>query len=74
MQGATLIISNKEVKDSKKLFQSPEDCGLLIKEVTQTIENEAKRWIFWYLIRHIMHKHEHMLLLSQWSKNCCNIF
>ena len=37
-----------------KLVMSLEDSGLLIKGVTQTIENETKKtkeWISWYVIR-----------------------
>ena len=38
----TLIITNKEIKDIMKIVTSLKDSGLLIKSVTQTIENEAK--------------------------------
>ena len=37
-----LIISNKEIKQILKIVKLLEDCGLLIKGVTQTIENKTK--------------------------------
>ena len=39
---ATLIISNEEMKDIMKIIKSLEDSGLLIKGVSETIQNEAK--------------------------------
>ena len=39
--GMTLKVSNKEMKDIKKV-KSFEDSDLLIKSVTQAIENETK--------------------------------
>ena len=38
----TLIISNEERNDSKKIVKSLEESGLLIKAVSKTIKNEAK--------------------------------
>ena len=38
----TLIISNQEVKDIIKIVKPLEESGLLIKDVSETIENEAK--------------------------------
>ena len=38
---ATLIISNKEMNDIMKIVKSLEEAGLLIKEVSETIINEA---------------------------------
>ena len=38
----TLIISNDEKEDIVKIVKSLEDSGLLLKGVTETIENEAK--------------------------------
>ena len=38
----TLIILNKEMKDTLKIVQSIEESGLLIKYVSKTIVNEAK--------------------------------
>ena len=38
----TLIISNEEINDIMKIIKSLEDAGLLIKVVSETIENEAK--------------------------------
>ena len=37
-----LIVSNDEIEDIVKLVKSLEDSGLLLKEVTETAENEAK--------------------------------
>ena len=42
--GATaLIISNREVDDFMKIVKSLEESGLLIKYVSDTIKNEAKK-------------------------------
>ena len=38
----TLIISNEEMNDVIKIFQSLEDSNILLKGVTKTIENETK--------------------------------
>ena len=38
----TLIISNEEINDIMNIFKSLEESGLLIKDVSQTIKNEAK--------------------------------
>ena len=38
----TLIISNDEMKDIIKIVKSLEDSGLLIKGVTETVQNEVK--------------------------------
>ena len=38
----TLIISNNEMEDIIKIVKSLEDSGLLLKGVTETIQNEAK--------------------------------
>ena len=38
----TLIISNEEMTDIMKIFNYPEESGLLIKCVIETIKNEAK--------------------------------
>ena len=39
---ATLIISNDEMKDILKIIRSLEDSGLLLKGVSETIQNEDK--------------------------------
>ena len=39
---ATLIISNKEIEDFIKIVKFFENCGLLLKGVTETVQNEAK--------------------------------
>ena len=39
----TLVISNEETKDILKIVKSLEESGVLIKEVTETIEKEAKK-------------------------------
>ena len=38
----TLIISNDEIEDIIKMVKSLEDSGLLIKGVTETVQNEIK--------------------------------
>ena len=38
----TLIISNDEMKDIIEIVKSLEDSGLLLKGVSETIQNEAK--------------------------------
>ena len=38
----TLIISNDEIKDIIKTVKSLEDSGLLLKAVTETVQNEVK--------------------------------
>ena len=38
----TLIISNDEMEDVMKIVKSLEDLGLLLKGVSETIQNEAK--------------------------------
>ena len=38
----TLITSNKEMNDIMKIIKSLQDADLLIKGVSETIENEAK--------------------------------
>ena len=50
----TLIISNEEINDIIKIIKSSES-GLLIKDISETIENETKEknWIFQYFIRYI---------------------
>ena len=40
---ATPIISNDEMKDIIKMVKSLEDFGLLLKGVSETIQNEAKQ-------------------------------
>ena len=40
--GTTLIISNKQVEDMK-IVKCLEESGLLIKGVSKTIKNEAKK-------------------------------
>ena len=39
----TLIISNDEMEDITKVVKSLEDCGLLLKGVSETIQNESKK-------------------------------
>ena len=39
----TLIFSNEEMNDIIKIVKSLEESGLLIKGVSETIKNEAKR-------------------------------
>ena len=39
----TLIMSNDEMGDNIKIVRSLEDSGLLLKGVTETIQNEVKK-------------------------------
>ena len=39
----TLIISNDEINDIIKIVKSLEDSGLLLKGVTETVQNEVKQ-------------------------------
>ena len=39
----TVIISNEEINDVMKIVKSLEESGLLIKSVSKTIQNEAKK-------------------------------
>ena len=39
----TLIISNEEISDIMKIFESLEKFGLFIKGVSEAIKNEAKQ-------------------------------
>ena len=39
---ATLIISNDEINNIIKIVKSLEDSALLLKEVTETVQNEVK--------------------------------
>ena len=38
----TLIISNEEIDNTMEIVQSLEESGLLIRDVSETIQNEAK--------------------------------
>ena len=42
LPSTTLIISNNEVEDIIKIVKSLEDSGLLLKGVTETVQNEVK--------------------------------
>ena len=44
----TLIISNDEMEDIIKIFKSLEDSGLLLKAVSETIQNEVKEKKRWF--------------------------
>ena len=39
---ATLIISNKDIEDLIKIVKSPEDSGLLLKGVTESVQDKVK--------------------------------
>ena len=39
---AILVISNKEIEDLIKIVKSLEDSGLLLKWVTESVQNEVK--------------------------------
>ena len=48
-----LVFSNEDLNDIMKIMKSIQISGFLIKEVSETVENEAKktkRWISWYLL------------------------
>ena len=45
----TLIISNDEIEDIIKMVKSLEDSGLLLKGVTETVQNEVKEQIGGFL-------------------------
>ena len=38
-----LIVSNNEMEDVVKIVKSLEDSGLLLKGVTETVQNEVKK-------------------------------
>ena len=38
----TLIISNEEINDSLKIVQALENSNILLKRITETIQNETK--------------------------------
>ena len=40
--GTTLVFSNEEIPDSIRIVKSLEDTGLLIKTVSETVENEVR--------------------------------
>ena len=42
MHNAVLIILNDEIEDIIKIVKSLEDSGLLLKGVTETVQNEVK--------------------------------
>ena len=41
----TILISNEEMNDIMKIIKSLEDTGLLMKGISETIENETKEQI-----------------------------
>ena len=38
----TLIISNDEIHDIIKIVKSVEDSGILVKRITETVQNKVK--------------------------------
>ena len=48
----TLITLNDEMEDSMKIVKSPGDSGLLLKEVSKTIQNEVKNEMEGFLLRY----------------------
>ena len=42
-RNTTLIISNEEMNDIMKIIKSLEESGILIKDVSETIKNKAKK-------------------------------
>ena len=56
-RNTTLIISNEEMNDIMKIIKSLEESDILIKDVSKTIKNEAKKTkkrISQNAIRHFM--------------------
>ena len=47
--GNTTIISNEEIKNVMKMVKSLEESCMLIKDVSETIKNEAKEQKGWFL-------------------------
>ena len=45
----TLIISNNEIDDIIKIVKDLEDSGLLLKRVTETVQNEVNEQKGWFL-------------------------
>ena len=45
----TLVISNEEMNDIMKIVKPLEESGLLIKGVSETIQNEVKEQKGWFL-------------------------
>ena len=43
MGNTTLIISNKDIEDLIKIIKSLEDSGLLLKGVTESVQNDVKK-------------------------------
>ena len=52
---ATLIILNKEIEDIIKKLKSLEDSVLLLKGVTETVQNEAKEQKGGFLVCYLVH-------------------
>ena len=48
----TLITLNDEMEDIMKIVKSPGDSGLLLKEVSKTIQNEVKNEMEVFLLRY----------------------
>ena len=45
----TLLISNDEIRDIINIVKSLEDFGLLVKRITETVQNEVKEQIGGFL-------------------------
>ena len=48
----TLITLNDEMEDIMKIVKSPGDAGLLLKDVSKTIQNEVKNEMEGFLLRY----------------------
>ena len=55
MYNTTLIISDHEMEDIIKIVKSIKDSGLLLKAVSETIQNEAKNKEEDFLICYLAH-------------------
>ena len=55
----TLKVSNEEMNDVMKIVKPLEECRLIIKGISEAIQNkskERKRWISQYVIRFIRYQ------------------
>ena len=48
---AALIISNEEMEDTMKIVKSLDESGLPVKEISETIKNETKKYKKEYLFQ-----------------------
>ena len=46
-----LIISNEDLNEIVKVIKSLDNSGVMIDGVSETVKNEIKKWISWYVVR-----------------------